>query len=103
MRERIRRLFAGGFVFVLCLIETLTRGNPIRDWRSGQKIVRFGQQTNLNIGVQIVDDETVVGVTVDGIVRTFSISWFLLDTFPTTQLTDFFARTEGDDISVQAE
>ncbi|KAG8913829.1 hypothetical protein FRC01_004367 [Tulasnella sp. 417] len=43
------------------------------DWRAGQKIVRFGQQTNLNIGVQIVDDETVVGVTVDGIVRTFSI------------------------------
>ncbi|KAG8905601.1 hypothetical protein FRB99_008599 [Tulasnella sp. 403] len=43
------------------------------DWRSGQKIVRFGQQTNLSIGVQIVDDETVVGVTVDGIVRTFSI------------------------------
>ncbi|KAG8854290.1 hypothetical protein FRB96_007695 [Tulasnella sp. 330] len=43
------------------------------DWRAGQKIVRFGQQTNLNIGVQIIDDETVVGVTVDGIVRTFSI------------------------------
>lgn len=45
-----------------------------RDWRAGQKIVRFGQQTNLNIGVQIIDDETVVGITVDGIVRTFSIS-----------------------------
>jgi pyrimidine and pyridine-specific 5'-nucleotidase len=44
------------------------------DWRTGQKLVRFGQQTNLNIGVQIIDDETVVGVTVDGIVRTFSIS-----------------------------
>ncbi|KAG8989343.1 hypothetical protein FRB90_002294, partial [Tulasnella sp. 427] len=43
------------------------------DWRAGQKLVRFGQQTNLNIGVQIVDDDTVVGVTVDGIVRTFSI------------------------------
>ena len=47
--------------------------DPPRDWRAGQKIVRFGQQTNMNIGVQIVDDETVVGVTVDGIVRTFSI------------------------------
>ena len=47
--------------------------DPPRDWRAGQKIVRFGQQTNMNIGVQVVDDETVVGVTVDGIVRTFSI------------------------------
>ncbi|KAG8924803.1 hypothetical protein FRC02_010191, partial [Tulasnella sp. 418] len=43
------------------------------DWRAGQKIVRFGQQTNLNIGVQIVDDDTMVGITIDGIVRTFSI------------------------------
>ncbi|KAG8759968.1 hypothetical protein FRC11_001142 [Ceratobasidium sp. 423] len=38
-------------------------------------IVRFGQQTNLNIGVQIVDEDEgrIVGITVDGIVRTFSI------------------------------
>ncbi|KAH7345326.1 hypothetical protein B0J17DRAFT_639418 [Rhizoctonia solani] len=45
------------------------------DWRAGQKIVRFGQQTNLNIGVQIVDEDEgrIVGVTIDGIVRTFSI------------------------------
>ncbi|CUA77611.1 F-box/WD repeat-containing protein pof1 [Rhizoctonia solani] len=45
------------------------------DWRAGQKIVRFGQQTNLNIGVQIVDEDEgrIVGITVDGIVRTFSI------------------------------
>ncbi|KAG8684149.1 hypothetical protein FRC08_013854, partial [Ceratobasidium sp. 394] len=45
------------------------------DWRAGQKIVRFGQQTNLNIGVQIVDEAEgrIVGITVDGIVRTFSI------------------------------
>ncbi|KAL5641586.1 hypothetical protein ACGC1H_001905 [Rhizoctonia solani] len=45
------------------------------DWRAGQKIVRFGQQTNLNIGVQIVDENEgrIVGITVDGIVRTFSI------------------------------
>ena len=43
------------------------------DWRSGQKIVRFGQQTNLCIGVQIMDEERIVSVTIDGIVRTFSI------------------------------
>jgi pyrimidine and pyridine-specific 5'-nucleotidase len=50
------------------------------DWRAGTKIVRFGQQTTINIGVQIVkggsemEGERVVGVTIDGIVRVFSIS-----------------------------
>ncbi|KAG8818713.1 hypothetical protein FRC17_010736 [Serendipita sp. 399] len=52
------------------------------DWRSGEKIVKFGQQTNQNIGVQILratsktaDDigERFVSVTIDGIVRVFSI------------------------------
>ncbi|KAG2033224.1 WD40-repeat-containing domain protein [Suillus americanus] len=49
------------------------------DWRAGTKIVRFGQQTTINIGVQIVqggteaEGERVVGVTIDGIVRVFSI------------------------------
>ncbi|KAG6824842.1 hypothetical protein H0H92_005643, partial [Tricholoma furcatifolium] len=49
------------------------------DWRLGTKIVRFGQQTTINIGVQIVkgateeEGERVVGVTIDGIVRVFSI------------------------------
>jgi pyrimidine and pyridine-specific 5'-nucleotidase len=42
--------------------------------------VRFGQQTTVNIGVQIVgsgatdEGERVVSVTIDGIVRVFSIS-----------------------------
>ena len=48
------------------------------DWRSGHKIVRFGQQTTVNIGVQIIgaaeEGERVVSVTIDGIVRVFSIS-----------------------------
>jgi pyrimidine and pyridine-specific 5'-nucleotidase len=52
------------------------------DWRAGTKIVRFGQQTTINIGVQIIggdgvgpdEGERVVGVTIDGIVRVFSIS-----------------------------
>ena len=52
------------------------------DWRAGSKIVRFGQQTTINIGVQIVgggqggegEGERVVSVTIDGIVRVFSIS-----------------------------
>ena len=58
------------------------------DWRAGSKIVRFGQQTTINIGVQIVgqgggggqggEGERVVSVTIDGIVRVFSISEFLL-------------------------
>jgi pyrimidine and pyridine-specific 5'-nucleotidase len=48
------------------------------DWRTGTKIVRFGQQTTVNIGVQIIsgDHETgerIVSVTIDGIVRVFSI------------------------------
>ncbi|KAG0702605.1 WD40-repeat-containing domain protein [Suillus ampliporus] len=49
------------------------------DWRAGTKIVRFGQQTTINIGVQIVqgateaEGERVVSVTIDGIVRVFSI------------------------------
>ena len=50
------------------------------DWRSGSKIVRFGQQTTVNIGVQLVKGdgdgaggERVVSVTIDGIVRVFSI------------------------------
>ncbi|KAI0674245.1 hypothetical protein C8Q78DRAFT_1184312 [Trametes maxima] len=49
------------------------------DWRAGTKIVRFGQQTTVNIGVQIIgssreeEGERVVSVTIDGIVRVFSI------------------------------
>ncbi|KAG8844027.1 hypothetical protein FRB91_002911, partial [Serendipita sp. 411] len=52
------------------------------DWRSGEKITKFGQQTNQNIGVQILratskpgDEigERFVSVTIDGIVRVFSI------------------------------
>lgn len=42
--------------------------------------MRFGQQTTVNIGVQLVgspsaeEGERVVSVTIDGIVRVFSIS-----------------------------
>ncbi|EKM53225.1 uncharacterized protein PHACADRAFT_98701 [Phanerochaete carnosa HHB-10118-sp] len=49
------------------------------NWRTGAKIVRFGQQTTVNIGVQIIggatadEGERVVSVTIDGIVRVFSI------------------------------
>ena len=52
------------------------------DWRAGTKIVRFGQQTTINVGVQLIsgdsggpdEGERVVSVTIDGIVRVFSIS-----------------------------
>lgn len=51
------------------------------DWRAGAKLVRFGQQTTMNIGVSIVgegDGERVVSVTIDGVVRVFSIrEWFV--------------------------
>jgi pyrimidine and pyridine-specific 5'-nucleotidase len=43
------------------------------DWRSGNKIVRFGQQSNVSLGISIVDNDKIVAVTVDGIIRTFSI------------------------------
>ncbi|KDQ53967.1 hypothetical protein JAAARDRAFT_136370 [Jaapia argillacea MUCL 33604] len=49
------------------------------NWRAGTKIVRFGQQTTVNIGVQLIgqegteEGERVVSVTIDGIVRVFSI------------------------------
>lgn len=48
------------------------------DWRTGMKIVRFGQQTTVNIGVQIIaggpeTGERIVSVTIDGMVRVFSI------------------------------
>jgi len=54
------------------------------DWRAGTKIVRFGQQTTINIGVQLIagntkeEGERVVSVTIDGVVRVFSIRECLL-------------------------
>ena len=55
------------------------------DWRAGSKIVMFGKQMTINIGVQIVGGDRVVSITIDGIIRAFSISgwgiflffWFL--------------------------
>ena len=47
------------------------------NWRAGAKMVRVGQQTTIDIGVQIVkggskmEGERVVGVTIDEIVRMF--------------------------------
>ncbi len=62
---------------VLCRLERIRRlcaGTGVR----GTKIVRFGQQTTINIGVQLIagdkeSGERVVSVTIDGIVRVFSI------------------------------
>ncbi|WRT65681.1 uncharacterized protein IL334_002626 [Kwoniella shivajii] len=41
-------------------------------WRTGEKIVRFGQQTNICVGIQLVHDQ-IVAITVDGVIRAFSI------------------------------
>ena len=44
------------------------------NWRTGERIVRFGQQTSLNVGVQLIDVDKFVAVTVDSIIRCYSIS-----------------------------
>ncbi|KAJ1579478.1 hypothetical protein NDA11_007610 [Ustilago hordei] len=43
------------------------------DWRTGAKVVRFGQQSNVSLGVSLVDTDKLVAVTVDGMIRCFSI------------------------------
>ncbi|ETS61838.1 hypothetical protein PaG_03942 [Moesziomyces aphidis] len=43
------------------------------DWRTGAKLVRFGQQSNVSLGVSLVDQDKLVAVTVDGMIRCFSI------------------------------
>ncbi|KAJ9480011.1 Suppressor of disruption of TFIIS [Pseudozyma hubeiensis] len=43
------------------------------DWRTGAKVVRFGQQSNVSLGVSLVDHDKLVAVTVDGMIRCFSI------------------------------
>lgn len=42
------------------------------DWRSGTKVVRFGQQTNVCVGMNLLDN-FVITATVDGVIRSFSI------------------------------
>lgn len=44
------------------------------DWRTGAKVVRFGQQSNVSLGVSLVDTDKLVAVTVDGMIRCFSIA-----------------------------
>lgn len=75
------------------------------DWRAGSKIVRFGQQTTINIGVQIIagstpqEGERVVSVTIDGVVRVFSIRECTL-VLSVVSLNP--CRTERNDLPVQA-
>jgi hypothetical protein len=76
------------------------------DWRTGTKIVRFGQQTTINIGVQIVqggsemEGERVVGVTIDGIVRVFSISECLVFLHLCLDCRLMVRREERNDLAV---
>ncbi|GMK58359.1 hypothetical protein CspeluHIS016_0503910 [Cutaneotrichosporon spelunceum] len=42
------------------------------DWRSGSKVVRFGQQTNVCVGMNLLDN-FIITATVDGVIRSFSI------------------------------
>ena len=76
------------------------------DWRAGTKVVRFGQQTTVNIGVQLIsggsseEGERVVSVTIDGIVRVFSIrKW--LGCRVSRRLIIAFHRPTRDDLPVQ--
>jgi pyrimidine and pyridine-specific 5'-nucleotidase len=43
------------------------------DWRSGERVARFGQQSNVALGVSLVGQDGLVAVSIDGIIRTFSI------------------------------
>ncbi len=49
------------------------QGHRSMDWRTGAKVVRFGQQSNVSLGVSLVDTDKLVAVTVDGMIRCFSI------------------------------
>lgn len=76
------------------------------DWRAGTKIVRFGQQTTVNIGVQLIsggsseEGERVVSVTIDGIVRVFSIRRWL-GRRASGRLIIAFHRPSRNDLPVQ--
>jgi hypothetical protein len=39
------------------------------DWRTGEKRCRWGQQSNVSLGVAIVNDDQVVAATVDAVIR----------------------------------
>ncbi|CAO1623991.1 unnamed protein product [Sympodiomycopsis kandeliae] len=43
------------------------------NYRSGERVVRFGQQSNVSLGVCLVDTDKLVAVTIDGVIRSFSI------------------------------
>ncbi|ORX33682.1 WD40-repeat-containing domain protein [Kockovaella imperatae] len=42
------------------------------DWRTGEKVTKFGQQTNICAGIHLLEDY-IMAMTVDGIIRTFGI------------------------------
>lgn len=43
------------------------------DYETGEKFTRFGQQTNICVGIHLVHDK-IVSVTVDGVIRAFDIA-----------------------------
>lgn len=75
--------------------------------------MRFGQQTTINIGVQLIagdgsggagdEGERVVSVTIDGIVRVFSISQCSISSQFFTEGADLIVldRAPRDDFAVQ--
>lgn len=43
------------------------------DYETGEKITRFGQQTNICVGIHLVHDK-IISLTVDGVIRCFDIA-----------------------------
>lgn len=43
------------------------------DYETGEKMTRFGQQTNICVGIHLIRDK-IISVTVDGVIRTFDIT-----------------------------
>lgn len=41
--------------------------------KGGERVVRFGQQSNVSLGVSLIDSDKLVAVTIDGVIRAFSI------------------------------
>jgi hypothetical protein len=61
---------------------------------TGEKVIRFGQQTNLCVGFQLMHD-SLVAVTVDCVIRSFSISKReMLGSFKISELGSEFGEEE---------
>lgn len=71
------------------------------DYESGEKITRFGQQTNICVGIHLVHDK-VISVTVDGVIRAFDIGKrAIVAQYRLEQLCKTSFETSASPVSVQ--